>query len=88
MRKINVLTALMVVIASLFFNLRGFAQNHTINFIFTSDAHFGITRAQFRGDTSVAGVKVNAAMIGQMNTLPGMELPNDNGWAHEKKLEP
>lgn len=57
-----------------------------INIIFTSDAHFGITRAQFRGDTAVAGVKVNAAMIGQMNTLPGMELPKDNGVGSGKKI--
>jgi hypothetical protein len=55
------------------------AKAQVVNMIFTSDAHFGITRAQFRGDTAVAGVKVNKAMVAQMNTLPGLTLPADGG---------
>ncbi|CAN5221053.1 hypothetical protein BH09BAC6_BH09BAC6_27150 [soil metagenome] len=47
-----------------------------VNIVFTSDAHYGITRAKFRGDTDVAGYRVNAAMIRQINTLPVMALPN------------
>jgi len=39
-----------------------------INMVFTSDAHYGISRATFRGDTNVTGHKVNEAMIGQINT--------------------
>ena len=53
--------------------------SQTVNIIFTSDAHFGITRAKFRGDTNVASYKVNAAMIAQMNTLPQLTLPADGG---------
>jgi hypothetical protein len=86
MLKNQVLKVLMAVIVIALSNSESFAQNHIINFIFTSDAHFGITRAQFRGDTSVAGVKVNAAMIGQMNSLPGLELPNDNGVSSGKEV--
>lgn len=50
-----------------------------INIIFTSDAHFGITRPNFRGDTAVIGNTVNIAMVKQMNTLPGLTLPQDGG---------
>ncbi|MFC0514938.1 metallophosphoesterase family protein [Mucilaginibacter angelicae] len=58
-----------------------FAQTKSavINMVFTSDAHYGINRAKFRGDTNVTGHKVNAAMINQINTLPGLKLPNDGG---------
>ncbi len=50
-----------------------------IQFVFTSDAHYGITRAAFQGKTKVDAHVVNAAMVAQMNTLPGLTLPNDNG---------
>ena len=51
----------------------------TIQMVFTSDAHYGITRAKFRGDSNVVSYKVNEAMIRQMNTLPGMVLPTGDG---------
>jgi len=47
-----------------------------INMVYTSDAHYGITRPKFRGDTNVPGYRVNAAMIKQMNTVPTLTLPN------------
>ncbi|MBW4891602.1 hypothetical protein KXQ82_17885 [Mucilaginibacter sp. HMF5004] len=47
--------------------------------VFSSDAHYGISRPNFRGDTAVAGYKVNAAMIKQINSLPGLTLPQDGG---------
>jgi len=53
--------------------------NTNLELIFTSDAHFGISRKQFRGDTSVASKKVNKAMIQAMNSLPGITLPQDQG---------
>jgi hypothetical protein len=55
----------------------GFSQ--TINIVFTSDAHYGINRKQLRGDTAVNGHIVNAAMIKQINTLPSLTLPGDDG---------
>ena len=58
----------------------------TIQFIFTSDAHYGITRAEFQGKKTVDAHTVNAAMIAQMNTLPGMTLPNDGGVNAGKKI--
>jgi hypothetical protein len=54
-------------------------QSAIINMVFTSDAHYGITRHAFRGDTGVAGVRVNAAMVRQINTLPKLQLPGDSG---------
>jgi len=82
-RKINKglhLTAILILV--IVTHLPAVCQTKTdrsINFIFTSDAHFGINRANFRGDTNVASYKVNAAMIRQMNSLPALILPNDGG---------
>lgn len=52
---------------------------HIIQVIFTSDAHYGITRKTFRGQTDVSGHNVNAAMVKQINTLPFIMLPDDGG---------
>jgi len=49
------------------------------NIVFTSDAHFGITRANFRGGVDVPGVVVNAAMVNEINSLPNIILPQDGG---------
>ena len=48
-------------------------------FVFTSDAHYGIKRAvAFNGYSS--GFQVNGAMIGMMNSLPNVTFPcNDSG---------
>lgn len=54
-------------------------KGEVINMVFTSDVHYGITRHQFRGDTGVASVKVNAAMINQINLVPALRLPDDGG---------
>lgn len=57
-----------------------------INMAFTSDAHYGITRPQFRGDTVVAGHTVNAAMIAEINRLPETKLPADGGVGAGQKI--
>jgi len=71
---------LLAVISTLAFSLNSYGQNANntpiINIVFTSDAHYGITRAKFRGDTSVPAYRVNAAMISQVNTLPSLALPD------------
>lgn len=64
------------------FSHQGHSQNKgaaVINMVFTSDAHYGITRAKFRGDSNVTGHRVNAAMINQINKLPNLTLPADGG---------
>jgi hypothetical protein len=51
----------------------------TIQFVYTSDAHFGIKRATFQGGTNVDASMVNAKMIEKINTLSTLVLPVDNG---------
>jgi hypothetical protein len=58
-----------------------------IQMVYTSDAHYAITRASFRGGNDVSAKVVNAAMIKQMNTMPELTLPDDNGVASGKKVE-
>jgi len=53
--------------------------SQTIQMVFTSDAHYGITRERFRGDTAVASYIVNAALIKQVNNLPNSTIPADGG---------
>ncbi|MES2376512.1 MAG: hypothetical protein V4553_08030 [Bacteroidota bacterium] len=55
------------------------AQKPIINMVYSSDAHYGLTRPQFRGDTGVIAHRVNMAMIGQINNLPQQQLPADGG---------
>src|SRR5215471_6985415 len=50
-----------------------------IQFIFTSDQHYGLTRPTFRGDSNVRSAVVNAAVVRQMNALPRLVLPGDRG---------
>lgn len=51
----------------------------TIQFVYTSDAHYGITRSSFQGGTAVNAQVVNAAMMARINALPTTVLPNDGG---------
>jgi hypothetical protein len=62
------------------------ALSQTVQMVYTSDAHYGITREKFRGDTNVAGYVVNAAMIKQINTVPDLTLPEDGGVEAGKKV--
>ncbi len=74
----------LTILFSLFVLETGFCQDHNrtdIEMVFTSVAHYGITRKKFRGDTNVAAYVVNAAMIGQINSVPNLTLPKDGGVA-------
>lgn len=57
-----------------------------VQFVFTSDAHYGITRAAFQGGANVDAHTVNAAMVAKMNTLPDLTLPDDGGVNAGKKI--
>lgn len=57
-----------------------------VQFVFTSDAHYGITRTAFQGATNVDAHTVNAAMVAKMNTLPDLTLPEDGGVNAGKKI--
>lgn len=71
--------AALLFVASLASAASGWAQNVT-QFVYTSDAHYGITRPSFRGTTDADGHAVNAAMVGTINALPGSVFPcTDDG---------
>ncbi|MBS0031220.1 metallophosphoesterase family protein [Chitinophaga sp. 22321] len=57
-----------------------------VQFVFTSDAHYGIARASFQGAANVDAHTVNAAMVAKMNTLPDLTLPDDGGVNAGKKI--
>jgi hypothetical protein len=61
-------------------------RSETIQFVFTSDAHYGLTRETFQGGSNVGAHAVNAAMIAKMNTLPGVAFPNDGGLRASERI--
>ena len=50
-----------------------------VQFVFTSDAHYGISRRAFRGHAHVDAHSVNHALVEELNTLPAASFPNDGG---------
>jgi hypothetical protein len=50
-----------------------------VQFVFTSDAHYGLTRPSFRGQSNVSAHVVNAALVAAINTLPAARFPDDGG---------
>jgi hypothetical protein len=62
------------------------AQDSVLQFVFTSDVHYGITRAHFRGADKVSAVTVNRAMIAAINRLPARMLPQDGGVSSGKTI--
>jgi hypothetical protein len=50
-----------------------------VQFVFTSDAHYGLTRPSFRGRRNVDARVVNAALVSAINSLPRVRFPNDGG---------
>jgi hypothetical protein len=52
------------------------------------DAHYGYTRADFRGEKKVDAQKVNQAMIAKMNTIQTLTLPDDSGVNGGKAVGP
>ena len=70
--------ALTVVIVAVFPAPRTTAGADSIQFIFTSDAHYGLRRTEFRGQTNVDSQTVNRAMVARMNGLPHEVGPIDS----------
>jgi hypothetical protein len=50
-----------------------------LQFVFTSDAHYGITRQAFRGRADAPAHLVNAALVAKINALPAATFPPDGG---------
>ena len=74
MRKSILLLLLLVLGWSLLW-----AQPARIQFVFTSDLHYGITRPAFRGNSDVDSQVVNRALVAQINRIPEAVFPNDGG---------
>ena len=55
------------------------AREAQLTFVFTSDAHYGLARASFRGGHDVDAHAVNAAMVARINSLPSTSFPKDGG---------
>lgn len=55
------------------------AQPARIQFVFTSDLHYGITRSVFRGNSDVDSQVVNRALVAQINRVPEAVFPSDGG---------
>ncbi len=53
-------------------------EDRYIQFIFTSDLHYGLARDKFRGNKNVSAQIVNRAMIAQMNLLPKIIYPSNS----------
>ncbi len=50
-----------------------------VHFVFTSDAHYGLTRPTFRGLVGVDAREVNRALVESVNRLAEISLPDDGG---------
>jgi predicted MPP superfamily phosphohydrolase len=50
-----------------------------VRFVFTSDAHYGLTRSAFRGRTNVPAHDVNAALVSDINTLGPLDFVVEGG---------
>jgi hypothetical protein len=50
-----------------------------VQFLFTSDSHYGLTRPSFRGRTNVSAREINQALVAAMNALPATAFPKDGG---------
>ncbi|MFA9205919.1 MAG: metallophosphoesterase [Burkholderiaceae bacterium] len=78
--SLNCLVLLLLV--SNFVNAKG--KDSIINFIFTSDVHFGLTKDYFRGKENVSARDVDMAMMQVMNNLYTSKLPADKGVLENK----
>ncbi len=84
----NKVIYLIILLACFGARLHAQAKKHSniVQIIFTSDAHYGITRKAFRGQNDVTGHVVNAALVKEINTVPYSVLPNDGGINAGKKV--
>jgi hypothetical protein len=62
------------------------ASSATVQFVYTSDSHYGVTRPSFRGRQDVDAHVVNKAMVAQINALAGATLPDDGGVMAGRKI--
>jgi len=58
-----------------------------VQFVFTSDAHYGLTRPSFRGATNVDSHTVNAALVSQINNMTGYTFHENGGVYSGQKID-
>jgi hypothetical protein len=68
--------------------LRAQSSPEQIQFIFSSDAHYGLTRPVFQGGTNVDAHVVNAALVAKINSLSSVSFPRDGGLRSAKPVGP
>jgi hypothetical protein len=59
-----------------------------VQFVFTSDVHYGLTRETFRGRPAADAHTVNAAMVATINVLPTARYPRDGGIQADQVVGP
>jgi hypothetical protein len=64
------------------------AQAGDIQFVFSADAHYGITRTEFQGHTDVPAQVVNASLVQKANSLSGATFPKDGGLREGQAVGP
>ncbi len=74
MRKTVILALLFALASTLLW-----AQSTEVQFVFTSDSHYGLHAETFRGQHDVDAHVVNAALVGEMNRLKDAAFPADGG---------
>ena len=77
MRKLSVV--LLLTLSLVLESRAATTPSTTVQFVFTSDSHFGLTRKAFRGAENVNASVVNAALVAAINALPAAMIPKDGG---------
>lgn len=55
------------------------AQGQAVRFVFTSDAHYGLTRTHFRGADDVSATVVNRALVEAVNRTGPLDFVVEGG---------
>jgi hypothetical protein len=71
--------AALVIPGALALGLAQAGQAPAVQFVFTSDAHYGIARPEFRGAAQVDARIVNAALVRSINAVTSATFPDDGG---------
>ena len=63
------------------------SNDSIVQFLFTSDVHFGLVKEKFKGKVNVSALEVNKAMVVVMNHMNGKYLPNDSGVQSSQQIK-
>jgi hypothetical protein len=82
-RRNHIFLSVLCALCSFFFVVRGSgapqAPPRTVRFVFTSDAHYGLTRPRFRGQHDVDAHVVNAALVDAINRVGPLDFVAEGG---------